>query len=173
MRKIAILVPDLSLGGGQRSALSTAEMLAVDNDVSLVVFSDENRVFETDIKVIDLMCTKRANFIGKMQTIFRRYLAFRKLWKQEGYDVVISFLESANLCAFLNNRQKSVLTLHLSPAMLSGFDQRILRHAFKYSNNLLAVSKGLKQHLISTGHQFKEIAVINNVGVEMFSGSTR
>lgn len=162
MKRIAILVPDLSLGGGQRSAVSTAELLALDNIVHIVIFCDENRVFNTEVDVRDLQCPKKASFGGKLLNIYKRYKAFKKLWQQEQYDVVISFLESANLCAYLNNCSKSVLTLHLSPTMLSGFDQRILKHVFKYSNNVVAVSEGLKKHLAMTGHRFKEMSVINN-----------
>ena len=162
MKKIAILVPDLSLGGGQRSAVSTAELLAVDNDVNIVVFNDENRVFSTHVTVIDLQCPKQSNLGGKLANVYKRYKAFKALWRREQYDVVISFLESANLCAFLNNRHKSVLTLHLSPTMLSSFDQLVLRHVFKHSSHVVAVSEGLKRHLADTGYTFKDIAVINN-----------
>ena len=162
MKKIAILVPDLSLGGGQRSAVSTAELLAVDNSVDIVVFCDESRVFKTDVHVIDLQCPKYSSLGGKFFNIYKRYDAFKALWLREQYDVVISFLESANLCAYLNNRTRSVLTLHLSPTMLSTFDQYILRYVFKYAANVVAVSEGLKTHLETTGYTFNDIAVINN-----------
>lgn len=161
-KKIAVLVPDLSLGGGQRSAVSTAELLAIDNEVNIVVFSDDDRVFDTEVEVIDLKCPKKNSLTGKLYNIYRRYKAFRQLWRSKKYDVVISFLESANLCAFLNNKEKSVLTVHLAPRMLSGFDQYILRYVFKYSKNVVAVSQGLKKHLEATDHRFKRISVINN-----------
>lgn len=162
MKKIAILVPDLSLGGGQRSAVSTAELLALDNDVNIVVFCDDNRIFSTETKIIDLQCPKKDNISAKLFNIYSRYKAFKQLWQKEQYDVIISFLESANLCAYLTNGSKSILTLHLSPAMLSPFDQHVLRRVLKYSSNVVAVSEGLKKHLAMTGHTFKGISVINN-----------
>lgn len=162
MKKIAILVPDLSLGGGQRSAVSTAELLSRNNKVDIVIFSDEKRVFETDLRVRNLSCPKKDSFLGKTYNIYKRRQQFRKLCAQEKYDLVISFLESANLCAFLSDRKNSVLTMHLSPKMLTRFDQLILRHVLSRSENIVAVSDGLKKHLGEMGHDLRNITVINN-----------
>ena len=48
IKKIAILVPDLSLGGGQRVAVNTAQLLAERHDITLVIFTDNETLFETN-----------------------------------------------------------------------------------------------------------------------------
>ena len=42
MKKIAIIIADLDLGGGQRVAINLANALAKDNDVSIVIFQDKD-----------------------------------------------------------------------------------------------------------------------------------
>jgi len=59
MKKVAILVPDLSLGGGQRVALNTAELLAKTYTVHVVVFTKKDQLFKTPIKIIDLNISKK------------------------------------------------------------------------------------------------------------------
>jgi len=161
MKKIAILVPDLCLGGGQRVALNTAQLLAQKHDVNLVIFTDEDTLFKTNIKVINLNCSKKHTLFGKFYNIYNRVKKYKRLLRKEKYDVTISFLESANLCAFLSHRQKSILTIHTSPELLTKFDQIILHYLFKYSHHLIAVSNGLKNTL-ETLFKLDNITVINN-----------
>ena len=161
MKKIAILVPDLSLGGGQRVAVNTAQLLANNHDVSLVIFTDKEKLFDTKTKVINLNCTKRNNFLGKLYTIYKRVKQYKKLLKKEKFDLTISFLESANLCAFLSDRKNSILTIHTKPELLTRFDQFILRYILRFSHKLIAVSSGLKDTLEST-LKLNNVSVINN-----------
>lgn len=160
-KKISILVPDLSMGGGQRVAVNTAALLAKHHTVHIVMLSNENRIFDSPVKLLDLKCKKKSSFIGKFMNIFRRYWRYKRLLKQEKYDLSISFLESANLVAFLCDRDHSILTMHLSPEMLTGFDRFIMRHLLRHSKYIVAVSNGLKREL-QTKSRFNEVQVINN-----------
>jgi len=161
MKKIAILVPDLMLGGGQRVAISTADLLSVDNEVHIVTLSNENNLFNTKHKIISLDVKKQNSIFGKLLNIAKRVSLYKKLLKKEKYDTTISFLESANLCAFLSDRKTSILTMHNKLEMLAPFDQLMLKHVLKYSNNIVAVSQGLKDELVSTCN-LKNVTVIKN-----------
>jgi len=162
MRKIAIFVPDLALGGGQRVAMNMAEMLSsAGDDIQIVMMSNETSHFQTDLKIISLNCQKRDSFTGKLLTIFQRVKAFKKLIKQEKYDVIISFLESANLCSFLSAPKKSILTIHGNPIIFTGFDRLMLKKVLRYSNNLVSVSDGLKD-ILEDDYGLKNVAVIKN-----------
>ena len=162
MAKIAVLVPDLTLGGGQRSAVSTAELLSFDHEVTLVVFSSEGCVFDTSLPIISLNCLVGKGLFGKVYNVYKRQKRFKQLSKRNGYDVVVSFLESANLCAFLSNRSNSILTLHLLPIMLSQFDQSVMKFMFPYAPQVVAVSKGLKDYLSQNNFNFRQLSIINN-----------
>ncbi len=161
IKKIALLVPDLALGGGQRVALNTAQLLAERYDVTLVIFTDDEKLFNTDIRVINLKCTKKSSVLGKIQTIYKRVKRYKKLLKKEKFDITISFLESANLCAFLSDRKNSILTQHTKPELLARFDQIVLQYLFRFSHHIIAVSAGLKDTL-ETSLKLKHVSVINN-----------
>ena len=162
MRKIAIFVPDLALGGGQRVAMNMAEMFAKAGDaVHIVMMSNEAPHFKTDLKIISLNCQKRDSFIGKLQTIFERVKVFKALIKKEKYDTIVSFLESANLCAFLSDRNKSILTIHGNPIIFESFDRLMLTHVLRYSKNLVTVSDGLK-NILQDQYGLKNVSVIKN-----------
>lgn len=175
-KKIAIVVPDLTLGGGQRVAVNTAELLARSskwnenhtsseaddsNEVHVITFHDENTLFETNLKRITLDCPERKNIFFKVLNIFKRVKRLRSVLKKENYDVVISFLESANLAAYLSNKN-SILTIHSDPKIISTFDKYILRYVLKKSENIVAVSEGLK-NLLENKYPLKQVSVIHNV----------
>ncbi|HIO97393.1 MAG TPA: glycosyltransferase family 4 protein [Leucothrix sp.] len=162
MRKIAIFVPDLELGGGQRVAVNMAEMFAKAGDnVQIVMMSDDASHFDTNVPIVSLNCQKKGSFIGKLLTIAQRVKAFKKLIKQEKYDVIISFLESANLCAFLSAPKKSILTIHGNPIIFTGFDRLMLTRVLRYSKNLVTVSDGLKV-ILEDQYGLKNVGVIKN-----------
>ena len=136
MRKIAIFVPDLELGGGQRVAVNMAEMFAkAGNQVQIVMMSDDESHFNTSVPIVSLQCQKKDSFIGKLITIAQRVKAFKALVKQEQYDVIVSFLESANLCAFLSAPKKSILTIHGDPIIFTGFDRLMLTRVLPFRDS--------------------------------------
>ena len=150
MKKIAILVPDLTLGGGQRVAVSTANLLQKGHDVCLILLNDqEENLYDSDVPILNLKCTKKKTTFGKLSNIFLRRHRLKKLIKKEKFDVILSFLESANLSVFLSARKTSILTMHNKLEMLTRFDQLVLKHLLIYSPNIIAVSDGLKAELES------------------------
>ncbi len=162
MKKIAILVPDLTLGGGQRVVVSTANLLHKSHDIKIILLnSQEKNLYETRVPTLNLKCTKKNTAFGKVCNILLRSYRLRKLIKKEKFDVIISFLESANLCAFLSNRNKSILTMHNKLEMLDRFDQLVLKYLLKYSPNIIAVSDGLKNELESNC-SLKNVETIRN-----------
>ncbi|MEE9444742.1 MAG: glycosyltransferase [Cocleimonas sp.] len=162
MRKIAIFVPDLELGGGQRVAVNMAEMFAkAGDDVQIVMMSDDASHFDTNVTIVSLKCQKRDSFVGKLRTIYDRVKSFKTLIKKEQYDVIVSFLESANLCAFLSDRKKSILTIHGNPIIFEGFDRLMLQKVLRFSPNLVTVSDGLKD-ILQDDYSLKNVGVIKN-----------
>jgi glycosyltransferase involved in cell wall biosynthesis len=139
-----------------------AEMFAKAGDqVQIVMMSDDESHFDTTVPIMSLHCQKKDSFVGKLLTIAQRVKAFKKLIKQEQYDVIVSFLESANLCAFLSAPKKSILTIHGNPIIFTGFDRLMLTRVLRYSPNLVTVSDGLKD-ILHKDYGLKNVAVIKN-----------
>lgn len=96
MKKIAIVISDLVLGGGQRSALNLATALSVKHDVTVVVFQDSYRQYKVPCKLVNLECPDCKTTIQKAINVFRRAFRLKRHFKAEKYDYIFSFMESAN-----------------------------------------------------------------------------
>ena len=65
MKKAAIVIADIQLGGGQRAALNLANALSKDHEVTLIVFHTVDQQYEVPYRLIDLECPDKTNVSEK------------------------------------------------------------------------------------------------------------
>jgi hypothetical protein len=54
MKKIALVIADLDLGGGQRVAINLAEALAKQHQVNIIIFRDDDLHYQPSANLIHL-----------------------------------------------------------------------------------------------------------------------
>ena len=54
MKKAAIVIADIQLGGGQRSALNLASALSKDHEVTLIVFHTADQQYEVPYRLVNI-----------------------------------------------------------------------------------------------------------------------
>ena len=96
MKKIAIVIADLVLGGGQRSALNLASALSKDHDVTVIVFQDGSSHYKVPCKLLNLNCPDQKSTLFKAYNVFKRTWRLRRNFKANDYDHIFGFMESAN-----------------------------------------------------------------------------
>ncbi len=140
MKKIAIVIADLDLGGGQRVAINLAQALAKNNEVSLVIFQDDEIHYKIPGELIHLDCPQKKSILGKAYNVFKRAYKLRQLIKKEQYDHVYGFMETANFpsaMAFKN----AALSVHCNPRELSFFEATLVKLTYHRVKNVIAVSE--------------------------------
>jgi len=140
IKKIAIVIADLDLGGGQRVAINLALALAKNNDVSLVIFQDDEIHYEMPGELIHLNCPQKKSVIGKTYNVFKRAYKLRRLIKKEKFDHVYGFMETANFptaIAYPN----AALSVHCNPRELNFFESTLLKLTYPRVKNVIAVSE--------------------------------
>ncbi len=112
-RKIAVITPFLAQGGLEKVAVTGAEELSKEFDVTLIVFDTFIVDYPYSGKMIDL----KVPFYGR--NIFKRLYAIvliafklRKIKKREKFDLVIVHGELANLSAVLSGKGKHIVVIH-------------------------------------------------------------
>ncbi len=140
MKKIALVIADLDLGGGQRVAVNLAEALAKDNEVSIIIFRDDNIHYQPTGKVVHLHCPEKSSLLGKVTNVFKRAYKLRQHFQQEQYDHIFSFMETANFPTAMASKE-SVLSVHCNPRkLLSFFEKLLLRLSYHRAKKVIAVS---------------------------------
>lgn len=165
MKKIAIVIADLDLGGGQRVAINLANALAKTNQVSIVIFQDTEIHYDAPGKLINLDCVEKSNTLGKVLNVFKRANKLRQLIKKEQFDCVYGFMETANFPTAMVCK-KAALSVHCNPRELSFFESLLVRLTYPRVKHIIAVSEDVAS-ILKTDYGLKNVSrIYNPVDVE-------
>jgi glycosyltransferase involved in cell wall biosynthesis len=166
MKKIAIVISELVKGGGaEKVAADLADAFSkFGYDVSVITFfglkAGEVR-HEVEARFISLPIPERAGgFFVQLALLLRRAWLFHKLFKQEQFDHIFSFLEASNMPCVLVSR-KSVLSIHLDPGVMTRNEWIAFRWLYPRAKGVIAVSRQM-QKLLETQAHLKNVHCIYN-----------
>lgn len=140
MKKIAIVIADLDLGGGQRVAINLAQALAKRNAVTMVIFQDDEIHYEMPGELVNLNCPQKKSIPGKAFNVLKRAYKLRQLIKKEKYDHVYGFMETANFPTAMTF-PKAALSVHCNPRELNFFETTLVKLTYPKVKNVIAVSE--------------------------------
>jgi len=165
MKKIAIVIADLDLGGGQRVAINLANALAKNNHVSIVIFQDDEIHYEAPGEVIHLDCPQVSNVFGKVINVFKRARKLKALIETEKFDHVYGFMETANFPTAMVFKD-AALSVHCNPRELSFFESTLLKLTYHRVKNVIAVSEDVAS-ILRNDFGLKNVSrIYNPVDVE-------
>lgn len=165
MKKIAIVIADLDLGGGQRVAINLANALAKTNQVSIVIFQDDEIHYESPGEVINLDCPQVSNVFGKVINVFKRAKKLKQLIEVEKFDHVYGFMETANFPTAMVFKD-AALSVHCNPRELSLFEKVLVKLTYPRVKNVISVSEDVAT-LLREDYGLKNVSrIYNPVDVE-------
>jgi len=165
MKKIAIVIADLDLGGGQRVAINLANALAKNNQVSIIIFQDDEIHYQAPGDVINLDCPQASSTLGKVLNVFKRAKKLKQLIELEKYDHVYGFMETANFPTAMVFKD-AALSVHCNPRELGFFESTLLRLTYSRVKNVIAVSEDVAS-ILRSDYGLKNVSrIYNPVDVE-------
>lgn len=110
-KKIMLIVPMLHQGGFERICALTAQLLKDRQEVYLVIFSDEDMIYDVSgVNLINLDLGAAPGKLGKVRNLGKRIVKLKKLKKKLAVDVSYSFGVTANIANVLSKCQDTVWT---------------------------------------------------------------
>jgi glycosyltransferase involved in cell wall biosynthesis len=172
-RKILLIIPELGLGGAQRSMSKLSLELSKLHDVWLVVFnSHASPQYPIGGNLIDLEVETGSTIGIKVRAFRERVKKLRTIKKDLAIDVSISFLEGADYVNVLSKVQDKVI---ISVRGSKKHDDNItnknfgrLRHLvlipmlYKKADRIVAVNKGIADELAEVYKLKQPVEVIRN-----------
>lgn len=142
MEKVLIIVPNLRLGGQERIAVRTAELLKKKYEVSLVIFDEKEGAYSYDGNLINLNVPAKHGKLFKIWNVLKRAYQLRGLKRREKIDFSYSFGESANIVNILSRgKDKAFLSIH----GYADLKNRLLdRFLYKRSDKTICCSEEIK-----------------------------
>ena len=146
MKKIAIVIADLELGGGQRSALNLASALKKNYEVTMILMQDDNSHFDMPTRYLSLDCPRSENLFVKIINVFKRRRMLSAHFREEKYDYIFSFMETANYPTVLAD-SSAVLSVHCDPHELGILERILMRLTYNNAQHVIAVSEDVASML--------------------------
>jgi glycosyltransferase involved in cell wall biosynthesis len=161
MKKIALVIADLDLGGGQRVAINLADAFSKQYQVDLIIFNDANIHYQPSANLVPLHCPEKRSLLGKIYTVFKRAITLHLHFKQQQYEHIFSFMETANFPVAMASR-KSVLSVHCNPRKLLSFFEKCLVHlTYHRAKRIVAVSDEVAE-ILREDYNLKRVSRIYN-----------
>lgn len=173
MKKILLVVPSLSIGGQEKAAIDTAELLKDLYDVKLVVFHRHDIEYDTDCKKIYLDVGAHKTRIGKVFGQIKRVFKLASIRRKEKPDIVYSFGETANLTNALsggNVKGKTIIAIH---GFASVYKSVLNKIVFKNSDRIICISKAMQDALIKIYPMLCDKTVVVENGYDIETIKTR
>lgn len=160
MKKIALVIADLALGGGQRVTINLANALSKEYQVSIIIFQDDDIHYEAPGALINLDCPSQNSILKKVLNVFKRAYKLRKFLKKEKFDYVYSFMETANFptaMAYPN----AALSVHCNPKTWNSYESLLARLTYGRAKNVIAVSDDVSV-ILRSDYGLKNVSRIYN-----------
>ncbi len=166
MKNVLLLVPCISIGGLEKVAVTTAEVLSRDYNVSLVYFyrSDVEYKIENNITTACLDTPFSLNPFVQLKTMLLRNRLIKNYKKGKDFDCVISFGKVASITGALTRKKEGCISsLHGYTDLPRNAVARFLdKMIFSRSDSIICVSKALAQDLTKAIGLAEKVKVLYN-----------
>jgi glycosyltransferase involved in cell wall biosynthesis len=156
-KRVLMLIPNLGMGGAQRSFAKVANWLCEEFEVKVVCFDkDDQTEYPFCTESTALGESSGAGILSKIFNAFKRIRQLRRIKKDWKPDISISFLEGADFLNILTNtNEPKVLSIRGSKRYdphikgLQGFIRRRILIPVLYSRSslIISISKGVAHEL--------------------------
>ena len=145
-KNLLLIVPTLRLGGQERVAVNTAEILNETYNVTMVIFDSREAIYLPNCELIELQLPAKSGAFNKAKNVFHRVVALKKLKKEREIDVSLSFGKTANLANTLSKTQgKTISAVHAYAGVTQGVLNRII---YRFSDCVVGCSKKICSDII-------------------------
>jgi len=160
MKKIALVIKTLQSGGGERVVATLSQEFAKNNDVTIVLFDDSDIDYEYGGKIVNINCPEKNGMLAKAVNGLSRTIKLRRLYRQERFDHIFGFMESANYPSILASR-KTIASLHIDPNFLDATERVLLRLIYRFAHRVAPVSNDIA-YLLRNEHGLGNVTTIYN-----------
>lgn len=145
-KHILIISPTLHMGGQERVAINTANIMSRDFDVSFLTFDMSEAFYRPICEILNIDIPASNNLLLKILHVIRRALVIRRIKKKKRIDVTISFGETANLVNVLSRRGKTITSIRGYASTASGY---INRYVLSKADIVICCSEKMRCDMIA------------------------
>lgn len=150
MKNLLIIVPNLQLGGQERVACNTANILASEYNITMLIFDGSVSVYKPNCEIINIDIPTQPGILNKVKNVIKRIIAVKKLKKQRHIDYSYSLGETANLVnVFSTYQDESIISIR---GFTSTQNTIINKVVFYFADKIVCCSKVISQKVMDDFH---------------------
>jgi len=153
-KKVLICITNIEIGGGAEKVAVTLgnEFLKRGIDTTLLTFYTIDNEHTFNGKRVSMHEATPASVLGKLPRAFIRIWKVKQVCKQEGIDIVFSFLEESNYYVLLSkilllNRTPMIVSVRNDLRNYNWLYRLLIRFLYPWAEKVVAVTKGVQQQL--------------------------
>ncbi len=187
MKKCLLIIPRMGNGGAERVMATIANNLCADNEVQIVTMTDAESFYALDERVKITGLGQNVNRKNKLTLLWsmalggiKTFFALRKKISTEKPDVVLSFLQSANMMAILlkmfGGKFRLVVSERCDPTE-RGFGNRFFEKHFYHKADVTVCQSKKVMEFFKEKDREKMVVIPNPIAAsaipERFEGERR
>ncbi len=163
--KIAFLIAYMKSGGAERAVSNLSLAMQEEHDVSVIVFDASDVGYPYGGTLIDLDVPSSSSAPGKIYNIFKRAYRLRKLYKEQQFDGIFTFMEGPGFPSVMASRE-TVVSVHDNPRSLPGIYQPFYPYLYPKAKKIVACAKAIEEKLIAQYGFTNTTTIYNSVNIE-------
>lgn len=142
MANILFIIEHLKGGGAERVVSEISAELETTHNVSIVVFEDRGTTYRHCKNIIDISIPGASSSHKKVINLIKRVRAVRRIKKQNGIDISISFISNANIVNVLSGNSYIVCSIRtvLSSVVKGRISRYLEAWPLKKADTVVALS---------------------------------
>jgi len=153
--KILSIIPSVEFGGAEKVLSTLIKEWSINNSVKLITFHNNTIAYKINCDIENINCPPLEGAIGKIRNIIKRTRLVCKIIYIYKPDIIISFLEPANIVSILSvfiTKKMDLLTISIrnNPDYYSKINKLLIKCYYPRINRIVAVSNGIKNKLIQS-----------------------
>ena len=165
--KVAVVINSLKRGGAERVVSTLTKEWARDHQVLIAVFDASLRAYDHGGDIEDLGVPPLGSRSKKLVNFVSRSIRLTRLFRREGPDLIVSFMESANFptivaASVTGSLDRLCVSVRNDPAMIPRLKRLLLPIAYRRAERVVAPSTGVRNALQKMGVPARKLSVIPN-----------
>ncbi len=150
MKNLLIIVPGIGFGGQERIAVDTAKIFQDKYIVTMVIFNEYKDAYSPNCPVIHLNVPASPNLAVKIRHAIKRVQDLKKIKRDLGIDISLSFGNTANYVNSLSKgSEKIILSIHGYKTVRVSFLARMLNSwIYSKADYITCVSEKISRDLL-------------------------
>jgi GalNAc-alpha-(1->4)-GalNAc-alpha-(1->3)-diNAcBac-PP-undecaprenol alpha-1,4-N-acetyl-D-galactosaminyltransferase len=154
-----MVIYSLACGGAERVVSRLSNELSKYHDVDIIIF--DNKVsYECSARIISLNLPANKDISRKIITFILRIIKLKKIFKQQQYDQVFSFMETANF-PVLVSCSDAIVSVRNNPRLFSKIIQIGMSYLYPIAKKVVCVSKEVESYLTNELRVHNTVTIYN------------